>query len=135
MKNSTFTPKGDLALRIFVMPSDLNGHKTVFGGAMMSYLDQAGAIIAADHIKAPLVLKGVKDIHFITPCFQSERLSFYGQIVHIGRTSISVQLDVYREHVKLEQPIHATTATYVFVQVDENLQAAEIKHKELPIYN
>ncbi len=135
MENSVLTPKGELALRILIMPSDLNGHGTLFGGAMMSYLDQAGAIVAAQHIKAPLVLKAVEGINFITPCFKSERLSFYGRIVKIGRTSITVELDVYREHMRLEKPIHATTATYVFVQVGQDLESAEIQNKELPTYD
>lgn len=135
MENSVLTPKGELALRILVMPSDLNAHGTLFGGSMMSYLDQAGAIVAAMHIKAPLVLKAVKDINFKTPCFKSERLSFYGRIVKIGKTSITVEMDVYREHMRHGEPIHATTATYVFVQVGENLDAAEIQNKELPTYS
>ncbi len=135
MENSVLTPKGELALRILVMPSDLNAHGTLFGGAMMSYLDQAGAIVAAQHIKAPLVLKAVKGINFKTPCFKSERLSFYGRVVKVGRTSIDVELDVYREHMSYDAPIHATTATYVFVQVGKDLEPTEIKNKQVPTYD
>ena len=75
------------AIRVMMMPRDTNAHGTIFGGVILSYLDQAGAIEARRHCGDRVVTVAMNSVEFKQPVFVGDVLSFYAETVQIGRTS------------------------------------------------
>ena len=118
-----------LALQVLVMPADLNNHGSLFGGTMLSYLDQAGAIIAANHAQQPIVLASVKNADFLLPCYSGDQIQFWGKITKVGRTSMTVTIEASRKSIvdPEEETELSTTAELVYVAVDENKKPTKVE--------
>jgi acyl-CoA thioesterase YciA len=109
------------AIRVLMMPKDTNALGTIFGGIILSYIDQAGAVEAYRHASDRLVTVAMKEVEFHQPVFVGDLVSFFTETVAIGRTSITVQVTV--EAVRSRRPdelVKVTEATLVFVHVDQN---------------
>jgi len=105
---------------VMMMPRDTNARGTIFGGVLLSYIDQAGAIEAREHTRHPVVTVAMDGVEFHEPVFVGDVLSFYTSLVRIGRTSITVRVDVEAE--RFDNPgtrVPVTTARLTFVAVDE----------------
>jgi len=112
-----------LAVKVVMMPRDTNPVGTIFGGVLLSYIDQAGVVGAHDLIRdrqwpAPtLVTVAMNTVEFHQPVFVGDVVSFWTQVVRIGRTSIAVHVAV--ETDRRGQTIKLTEAEVVYVAVDE----------------
>jgi len=84
----------DPAIRVILMPKDTNAHGTIFGGVILSYIDQAGAVEAKKHRTEFLVTVAMREIVFHEPVYVGDLVSFYTSLVKIGNTSITVRVDV-----------------------------------------
>jgi len=112
-----------LAYRSVMMPRDTNPHGTVFGGAILSQIDLAGSVGAHHEIRRigatdrPLMLVAMNKIEFHEPVFVGDVVSLYTRPVRIGRTSITMRIDV--EAQRGGKTIHVTEAeaTYVAIEV------------------
>jgi len=110
-------------LRMMPMPSDANVHGDVFGGWIMSHVDIAGAVPAARRAAGRVATLAVTSFLFKQPVFVGDLVSFYGRIVKAGRTSVTVEVEVYAERNRLEQDVvKVTEATLVYVATDERRQ-------------
>lgn len=108
------------AIRVLMMPKDTNALGTIFGGIILSYIDQAGAVEAHRHVVGRLVTVAMKEVEFHHPVFVGDLVSFFTETLEIGRTSITVRVTV--EAVRSGRPherVKVTEATLVFVHVDE----------------
>ncbi|MBI5762052.1 MAG: acyl-CoA thioesterase [Planctomycetes bacterium] len=106
------------SIRVMMMPRDTNAHGTIFGGVILSYVDQAGAIEARRHGCAHVVTVAMDRIEFKQPVFVGDVLSFRTETLHLGRTSVRVRVHVEAE--RFEPPcerVDVTTAEVVFVAV------------------
>ncbi len=112
------------AIRVMMMPRDTNDQGTIFGGVILSYLDQAGAI-AARRLGCPRVVTVAMDrVEFKHPVYVGDVLSFYADVIHIGRTSARVRVSVEAERHKPPWPHEpVTSAELVYVAIDENRKA------------
>ncbi len=90
----TFPGERQPAIRVSLMPRDTNPHGTIFGGVILSYLDQAGAIEARLHGAGRVVTVAMEKVVFHAPVNVGDVASFYGELVRIGRTSITVKVVV-----------------------------------------
>lgn len=109
------------AIRVMMMPRDTNAHGTIFGGVLLSYLDQAGAIEARRQGGETLVTVAMDQVEFKQPVFVGDVLSFYAHTVKIGRTSIRVRVEVEAERwATPHAQVPVTAAELVYVSVDEN---------------
>lgn len=109
------------AIRVMMMPRDTNAHGTIFGGVLLSYLDQAGAIQARKLGCSRVVTVAMDSVEFKEPVYVGDILSFYTKTISIGRTSARIQVSVEAE--RSEPPcerVHATSAELVYVAIDEN---------------
>ena len=110
-------------LRMMPMPSDANVHGDVFGGWIMSHVDIAGAVPAARRAAGRVATLAVTSFLFKQPVFVGDLVSFYGTIVKTGRTSVTVEVEVYAERNRLEKDVvKVTEATLVYVATDERRQ-------------
>jgi len=82
------------AIRVIMMPKDTNAHGTIFGGVILSYIDQAGAVEAKKHDTDLLVTIAMREVVFHEPVYTGDLVSFYTRLVRIGRTSITVAVEV-----------------------------------------
>src|SRR5689334_18047896 len=82
------------AIRVVMMPKDTNPLGTIFGGLILSYIDQAGAVEAKRHSERKLVTVAMHEVKFLAPVFVGDLVSFYTETVRIGKTSITVRVTV-----------------------------------------
>ena len=117
------------AIRVMMMPRDTNAHGTIFGGVLLSYLDQAGAIEARRHGGETLVTVAMDKVEFKQPVFVGDVLSFFAHVVKVGRTSIRVRVEVEAERWALpHELVSVTAAELVYVAVDKDRRPIPIVH-------
>ena len=111
-----------LAIKIVMMPRDTNPFGTIFGGVVLSYIDQAGAVGAYHEIRRagwpdqPIVSVAMNSVEFHRPVFVGDIVSFWTSLVKIGTTSITMHVDV--EADRQGQAVHLTEAKVTYVAVD-----------------
>ncbi len=111
------------ALRVMPLPSDANIHGDVFGGWIMAQVDIAGALPAVRRSNGRVATVAVNSFVFKQPVFVGDVLSFYADIVRVGRTSITVNVEVYAQRNRLDEEIvKVTEATLTYVATDEHRQ-------------
>jgi len=109
------------AIRVVMMPRDTNPQGTIFGGVILSYIDQAGAMEARRLGCSRVVTVAMNSVEFKQPVFVGDLLSFYTSVLKIGRTSVHVLVRVEAE--RFEPPcqiVPVTSAEVTYVAVDEN---------------
>ena len=108
------------ALRVMPMPADLNPAGDVFGGWIMAMVDVAGAIPAHRRARCRVATIAVNAFTFKQPVSVGDLVSFYAEVVSIGRTSITVDVEVYAERDP-ESPVvvKVTEATLTYVALDD----------------
>lgn len=117
----TLLPKRMPQLRVMPMPSDANIHGDVFGGWIMSHVDIAGAIPATRRTNGRVATVAVNSFVFKQPVFVGDLLSFYADIVKVGRTSITISVEVFAERNRLEaDAVKVTEATLTYVATDDH---------------
>ena len=108
------------ALRVVPMPADANVHGDIFGGWIMSQVDIAGGTIAAERARGRVATVAVNSFVFKEPVLIGDRVSFYADIVRVGRTSLTVNVEVWAERNPAQrQVVKVTEATLTFVAIDE----------------
>lgn len=108
-------------LRVIPLPKDSNLHGDVFGGWIMAQVDIAGSVPATRRAGGRVATVAVNAFVFKQPVFVGDLLSFYADIIKVGRTSITISVEVYAERQRLEaEPIKVTEATLTYVATDES---------------
>ena len=109
-------------LRIVPMPADTNAHGTIFGGWVMAQVDIAGSIPAWDRAQGPIVTVAVNSFLFKEPVFVGDVVSFYARVLKVGRTSITVDVEVYAQRGRTgrHDAVKVTEAQLTYVAVDAN---------------
>src|SRR3712207_6662240 len=118
----------DPAIRVVLMPKDTNAHATIFGGGILSYLDIAAAIGVRKHPLKKIVTKAMHEVVLVAPVHVGDLVSFYTELVRIGRTSITIKVLVEADRVR--QPgerVVVTEAEVVYVAIDENRRPVPIR--------
>lgn len=119
--------KQDPALRIMPMPKDTNRYGTVFGGVILSYLDIAGALEARKTAPMNYVTVAMNKVEFHQPVFVGDQVSFYTRTIRIGKTSITVAVDVVASRYdNPDEHVQVTSAEITYVAVDENRKPVSI---------
>jgi len=109
----------DPAIRTVMMPRDTNGLGSIFGGHILSLIDLAAGQHARLTSPKKYVTKVMREVVFIAPVFVGDVVSFYCKNISIGKTSITIQIDVEAARgLDSVQTIHVTTAEAVMVAVD-----------------
>ncbi len=117
----------ELVLKVIPMPADCNANGDIFGGWVMAQVDLAGSVIPARYAKGRMATVAVKEFIFKQPVRVGDILSFYSKLTRIGRTSITVKVEVYAERFSDQgQYIKVTEASVTYVAIDENGQPREV---------
>jgi acyl-CoA thioesterase YciA len=120
----TALPAGkEPTLRVVPMPADENQAGDIFGGWIMSQVDIAGSIAAVRIARGRVATVAVNSFQFREPVLVGDLVSFYADVVRIGRTSITVNVEVYAQRrPEREEVVKVTEATLTYVAIDENRQ-------------
>ena len=110
-----------LVMRVMPMPSDANGNGDIFGGWIMAQVDLAGAVLPARIAKGRIVTVAVNQFIFKQPVSVSDLLSFYAKVERIGKTSVTVNVEVYAERNPANlHVVKVTEANLTYVAIDRD---------------
>lgn len=116
-----------LVLKVIPMPGDVNANGDIFGGWVMAQVDLAGAVMAAPFANGRMATVAVNEFIFKQPVRLGDVLSFFGKLVRIGRTSITVKIEVYAEHISAQGKFtKVTEASLTYVAIDDHGKPREV---------
>ena len=108
-----------LVMRVSPMPADANGNGDIFGGWIMAQVDLAGAVIPARIAKGRIATVAVNQFVFKQPVSMGDLLSFYAKVTRVGRTSVTVNVEVYAERNPADlHVVKVTEANLTYVAID-----------------
>jgi acyl-CoA thioesterase YciA len=127
----TTLPQREPTLRVVAMPSDCSYTGDVFGGWIMAQVDIAGSIPALHRAKGRVATVAVNSFVFKQPLFMGDVVSFYTHIANVGRTSITVNVEVYSQRDPVKPTcVKVTEATLTYVAVDEDRKPRVVPPEE-----
>jgi acyl-CoA thioesterase YciA len=114
-------PKGrQPTIRIIPMPADTNAHGTIFGGWVMAQVDLAGSVPATVRSRGRVVTVSVNSFQFKQPVLVGDLVSFYADVVKVGRTSLTVDVEVYAQRQRFgAEVVKVTEAQLTYVAIDD----------------
>jgi acyl-CoA thioesterase YciA len=113
---------------VIPLPADTNGNGDIFGGWVMSQVDLAGSVLPARYVKGRIATVAVNEFIFKQPVRVGDILSFFSEVTRIGRTSITVKVEVYAERNRAQgQYIKVTEASVTYVAIDDEGKPREIE--------
>jgi acyl-CoA thioesterase YciA len=111
----------ELVLKVIPMPGDCNANGDIFGGWVMAHVDLAGSVVPARYAGGRTVTVAVNEFVFKHPVRVGDILSFFAKLTRIGRTSITVKVEVFAERFGSQgEYIKVTEASLTYVAIDEN---------------
>ncbi|MGE4240025.1 acyl-CoA thioesterase [Ramlibacter sp.] len=111
----------ELVLKVIPMPADTNGNGDIFGGWVMAQVDLAGSVIPARHVQGRMATVAVKEFVFKQAVKVGDILSFFAEVQRVGRTSITVEVEVYAENFREQGKfVKVTEATLTYVAIDDD---------------
>ena len=112
-------PRGDLTVRLIAMPRDTNANGDIFGGWVLSQMDQAGGIAAVETAQGRVVTVAIDAMTFIRPVKVGDVLCVYTAVDKIGRTSMKIHIEAWARRFRTHFREKVTDATFTFVAIDE----------------
>ncbi len=122
----TDEPQGDLQLRTLAMPKDTNVAGDIFGGWVLSQMDIAAGIVAAERAKGRVATVALDGMKFIRPVKIGDVLCVYGRIIRIGRTSMAVEVEAWVKRGLIGEREKVTEAAFTFVALDKDARPREV---------
>jgi acyl-CoA thioesterase YciA len=116
---------------MLMMPKDTNYHGTVFGGTILSLIDQACGVVAANWSKTGVVTLKMNEVIFRSPVFVGDLVSVYAQVVRVGRTSMTIRSEVFTSRHDKDD-VHVTSAELIFVAVDKDRNPIAVPQLPVP---
>jgi len=120
-------PSREPSIRVVMMPKDTNAHGTIFGGVILSYIDQAAAVEAKRNGGGFIVTVAMREVVFHGPVNVGDLVSFYTRLVRIGKTSITVAVEVRAQSQDADRRV--TEAEVTFVNLDENRKPVPVPRR------
>ena len=116
------------AIRVVMMPRDTNPMGTIFGGLILSYIDQAGVVEAHRHTARKLVTVAMHEVKFIAPVFVGDLVSFFTETLKIGNTSVTVRVTVDAKRASPpHETVRVTQADVVYVAIETHGRSVPLK--------
>jgi len=120
-------PDKQPAIRVTTMPADANPYGDIFGGWLMSQMDMAAGLVASRHSHGRAVTIAVEGMKFHAPVAVGDEVSVYADLVRVGRTSMTIDVQAWRRARHSEKSCLVTQAQFVFVAIDEHRQPRPVE--------
>lgn len=123
------------AIKVLLLPKDTNGLGTIFGGVILSHIDLASAVEARKHARRMFVTKAMREVEFHAPVHVGDIVNFYATVVRMGRTSITVRVNVEAERWAAGhgESIPVTVAEVVLVAVGSDGRPVPLTDEPAPL--
>jgi acyl-CoA thioesterase YciA len=118
--NQKNEPRGALTVRIGAMPADTNANGDIFGGWVLSRMDQAGGIAGVERARGRVVTIAIEAMTFIRPVWVGDVLEVYTEVTSIGRSSMKIHIEAWARRFRTEIHEKVTDANFTFVAIDDN---------------
>ncbi len=115
---ATRSAEHTIALRVATLPRDTNHYGTIFGGVILSYIDQVGFVEARKHGRHRWVTAAVDRVEFKAPVLMGDIVTLYSSTSRLGTKSVTVEVIVEAERYTSGEVVQVTTATMTMVSVD-----------------
>jgi len=119
-ENPKQEPRGELALRTFAMPADVNINGDIFGGWVVSQMDLAGGIVAAGRARGRVATVAIEAMQFIRPVNVGDVVCVYAEVERVGRTSMGIHIEAWALQRHRGERRKVTEATFTFVAIDND---------------
>ena len=119
-------PHGALTIRTLAMPADTNPAGDIFGGWVMSQMDIAGAIVAAERVRGRVVTVAVEAMTFIAPVKVGDILCVYCTLERVGNTSITIAIEAWARRHRIADRVKVTEGRFVYVALGEDGKKTQI---------
>lgn len=115
----TQEPKGEIAIQTLAMPADTNPNGDIFGGWIVSQMDLAAGVLAKKIARGRVVTVAIHSMTFMKPVRVGDIISCHVSLIKCGRTSMTINVEVWAKPAALEGKYKVTKGTFIFVAVDE----------------
>ena len=113
-------PRGDLTVRTVAMPADTNANGDIFGGWVMSRMDQAGGIAGVERARGRVATVAVDAMTFLRPVRVGDVLCVYTEVESVGRSSLKIHVEAWARRFRENFREKVTDACFTFVAIDDN---------------
>ena len=110
----------NIAIRVIAMPADTNANGDIFGGWVLSRMDQAGGIAGVERAQGRVVTVAIDAMTFVRPVKVGDVLCVYTAIDSVGRTSMKIHVEAWAQRFRTNTSEKVTTGTFTMVAVDDN---------------
>jgi acyl-CoA thioesterase YciA len=131
--NTETDPLGELCIRTLAMPADTNQNGDIFGGWLLSQMDLAGGVFASKIAKSRTVTVAIEAMNFRKPVYVGDLVSVHGNLVRVGKTSLTIHLEAWVLRRKEMQSILVTDGNFTYVSIDDQGHPQTIKQDDPPI--
>lgn len=112
-------PTGEPAVRALAMPADTNPAGDIFGGWLLAQMDIAAGTVAYERARGRVATVAVDAMTFHQPVFVGDLVSCYAEVVRVGRTSITMQVEVWVRRGRTGEQLKVTEGRFTCVAIDE----------------
>lgn len=113
-------PRGALTVRVIAMPADTNANGDIFGGWVMSRMDQAGGMAGVERARGRVVTVSIDAMTFIRPMRVGDVLEVYTEVGSIGKSSMKIHIEAWAMRFRTHRREKVTDANFTFVAIDDN---------------
>lgn len=119
-------PKGEITIQTLAMPADTNANGDIFGGWLVSQMDLAAGVLAKKISRGRTVTVAINSMTFLKPVQVGDLVTCYAELIKLGRTSMTIDVEVWAEPATAVGKYPVTQGTFVFVAVDEQGKPREV---------
>lgn len=113
-------PSGAPTIRTIAMPADTNPAGDIFGGWLLAQMDFAAGTAAARLARGRCATIAIEAMRFLKPVYVGDEVSLYADILHVGRTSMRINVEAWRRSREGEEVEQVTQGVFTFVAIDAN---------------
>ena len=124
------TQHRDPAIRVVAMPADANAYGDIFGGWLLSLMDNGAGLTAARRAKGRAVTVAMDGMQFHQPVKIGDEVSVYAEIERVGRTSMTITVEAWRRARHQEDSIKVTEAKFTFVAIDDEGRPRPVEQEQ-----
>ena len=126
----TSPPSQAPAIRTIAMPADTNPAGDIFGGWLMAQMDLAAGNAATLRARGRAATVAVEAMQFLSPVMVGDEVSLYTRVIHVGRSSMKIQVEAWRRGRETHNANKVTDAIFTFVTIDEQRRPRAVPHDE-----
>lgn len=125
-------PVGEATLRVVAMPSDVNINGDIFGGWVLSQMDIASGIVAAQRAKGRVTTVAVDAMKFIRPVQVGNILCVWASVARVGRSSMAIKIEAWAVRHRRGISEKVTEAIFTYVAIDEDGNPRPVPQEDAP---